>query len=54
MMSAVTDATKMTMDISHKKAPEVSFSKKIGVVILSLACLVFAVWITTFFVELKI
>jgi hypothetical protein len=53
MMSAVTDATK-PMDMSKHKAPNVSLSKKLGVVILTLCCLAIAVWITTFFVELKL
>jgi len=52
-MSAVTDATK-PMDMSKHKAPEVSFSKKLGVAILTLGCLAVAVWITSFFVELKL
>jgi len=53
MMSAVTDATK-PMDMSKHKAPEVSFSKKLGVVILTIGCLAVAVWITSFFIELKV
>ena len=53
MMSAVTDATK-PMDMSKHKAPNVSLSTKLGVVVLTLACLVVAVWITTFFVDLKL
>ena len=53
MMSAVTDATK-PMDMSKLKAPTVSLSTKLGVVVLTIACLVIAVWITSFFVELKL
>ena len=53
MMSAVTDATK-PMDMSKHKAPDVSTAKKLGVVVLTLAILAIAVWITTFFVELKL
>ncbi len=53
MMSAVTDATK-PMDMSKHKAPDVSLSKKLGVVVLTIAILAIAVWITTFFVELKL
>ena len=53
MMSAVTDATK-PMDMSKHKAPTVSLSTKLGVVVLTIACLVIAVWITSFFVELKL
>ena len=53
MMSAVTDATK-PMDMSKHKAPDVSFAKKFGVFILTVAILAVAVWITSFFVELKL
>jgi len=53
MMSAVTDTTK-PMDMSKHKAPDVSFAKKLGVAVLTLAILVIAVWITTWFVDLKV
>ena len=53
MMSAVTDAAK-PMDMSKHKAPNVSLSTKLGVVVFTLACLAIAVWITTFFVELEL
>ncbi len=53
MMSAVTDSTK-PMDMSKHKEPNVSLSKKLGVVVLTFAILAVAVWITSFFVELKI
>jgi len=53
MMSAVTDATK-PMDMSKHKALNVSFAKKLGVAVLTLAILAIAVWITTWFVDLKV
>ena len=54
MMSAVTDATKKPMVMSKHKPPSVSLVTKLGVVVLTLACLAIAVWITTFFIELKL
>jgi len=54
MMSAVTDATKKPMVMSKHKPPSVSLSTKLGVVALTIACLAIAVWITTFFIELKL
>lgn len=53
MMSAVTDATK-PMDMSHHKEPNVSLATKLGVVVLTFAILGVAIWITSFFVELKL
>lgn len=46
------DMGDMKMDMSH--APNISLAKKLGVVVLTFACLALAVWITSFFVELKI
>lgn len=53
MMSAVTDSSK-PMDMSHHKEPNVSLTTKLGVVVLTFALLAIAVWITSFFVELKL
>ena len=54
MMSAVTDATNKPMVMSEHKPPSVSLSTKLGVVAITMARLVIAVWITTFFIELKL
>jgi len=42
------------MDMSKHKALNVSFAKKLGVAVLTLAILAIAVWITTWFVDLKV
>lgn len=54
MMSTVTDTTKKPMVMSEHKPSSVSLATKLGVVVLTLACLAIAVWITTFFIELKL
>jgi len=36
------------------KEPQVSILKKLGVLLLSTACLAAAIWITSMFVELKL
>jgi len=42
----------MKMDMSHK--PDISLAKKLGVVVLTFGFLALAVWITSFFIELKL
>ena len=58
MMSAVTDSSKKMdmshMDMSHDKGSNVSLTTKLGVVVLTFAILAVAIWITSFFVELKL
>lgn len=39
---------------SHQKKPDVSFMKKLGVILFSVACLLVAVFITSWIVELKV
>lgn len=46
------DSGGMKMDMSHK--PDISLAKKLGVVVLTFALLALAVWITSFFIELKL
>ncbi|MEM7007848.1 MAG: DUF4396 domain-containing protein [Thermodesulfobacteriota bacterium] len=53
MMSAVTDASK-SMDMSEHKESEVTLNTKLGVVVLTFAILGVAIWITSFFIELKL
>jgi len=38
----------------HQKKPDVSFTKKLGVILFSAACLLLAVLITSWIVELKV
>jgi uncharacterized protein DUF4396 len=42
----------MKMDMSHK--PDISLGKKLGFVVLTFGFLALAVWITSFFIELKL
>jgi hypothetical protein len=54
MMTAISSKPVMTGMSGHEhKEPQVSIRKKFGVFLLSTACLVAAVWITSMFVEFK-
>jgi hypothetical protein len=55
MMTAISSKPAMPGMSGHEhKEPQVSILKKLGVLLLSTACLVAAVWITSMFVELKL
>jgi hypothetical protein len=55
MMTAISSKPAMPGMSGHeRKEPPVSILKKTGVFLLSTACVVAAVWITSMFVELKL
>ena len=53
-MDGMKGEMKMDMKMDMSKHPDISLKKKLGIVVLTFGFLAIAVWITSFFIELKL